>query len=110
MIRIHKEHDVLKTGSYVYLKGGYQWIAYGRFNRNDQMVVVLNNAEEAQDLTVPVWNLGISGDCELANVIMTHADGYHMDEQVWPVERGCVNITMPAYSAVVLKARNKMKG
>ena len=109
MIRIHKEHEVLKTGSYVYLKGGYQWLSFGRFNREDQMVVILNNAPEAQDLTVPVWSLGISGDCELVSLMMTNEEGYHMDEQTWPVERGCVNITMPAYSATVLKARRKTK-
>ena len=109
MIRIHKEHEVLKTGSYVYLAGGYQWLAYGRFNRQDQMVVILNNDENSQSLKVPVWNLGISGDAELVCLMMTDEKGYTMDEQVWMVEGGCVNIELPAYSSILLKARNKNK-
>ena len=109
MIRIHKDYKVLKTGSYVYLKGGYQWLAYGRFDREDQMVVILNNDKKTQNLLVPVWNLGISGDCEMVSVITTGESGYHLEEDMWPVEHGCVNISMPAYSSILLKAKNKSK-
>ena len=109
MIRIHKAYEVLKTGSYVYLKGGYQWLAYGRFNRQNQMVVILNNDEKPQTVTVPVWNLGITGDCDLVSLITTCESGYHMEERVWPVEHGCIKITMPAYSSILLKAKKNRR-
>ena len=109
MIKIHKTYDVLKTGSYTYLAGGYQWLSYGRFNRSEQMVVVLNNGDTEQTVTVPVWNLGIGGDSELTSLIMTDEDGYSMEEQVWQIERGCIRVTLPAYSSILLKAKNKSR-
>ena len=109
IIRIHKENDVLKTGSYRFLDGGYQWISYGRFNRKDQMVIILNNDDHEQQLKVPVWYLGISGDMEMECVISTNEAGYYTRALIWPVERGYVNIRMERYSSVILRAKSKSR-
>ena len=105
MIHIHKKYEVLKTGSYLYLGGGQQWLSYGRFNRQEQMVIVINNASEVQTLNIPVWNLGISGDEELVSVMTTDESGHYKLENTWKVERGCINISMKPYSGILLKAK-----
>ena len=105
MIHIHKKYEVLKTGSYLYLGGGQQWLSYGRFNRREQMVIVINNASEVQTLNIPVWNLGISGDEELVSVMTTDESGHYKLENTWKVERGCINISMKPYSGILLKVK-----
>ena len=48
MIAIHKEHRALRTGSLKMLSAEYQYLAYGRFNREEQFVVLINNDDRAR--------------------------------------------------------------
>ena len=109
MIRIHKENQVLKTGSYCYLAGGYQWLAFGRFNRNEQMVVILNNDDQDKEVQVPVRILGVANDSEMVTIMRTNEDGYYTKMMSYSIERGYVHTTMERYSGLLLKAKTKNK-
>ncbi len=47
MIRIHKEHPALRTGSLNILSWDENVLAYGRFLGEDRIVAIINNRSEA---------------------------------------------------------------
>ena len=55
MIRIHKEHPALRTGSLNILAWKENIFSFARFNQEEQIVVIINNRSELAEVTVPVW-------------------------------------------------------
>ena len=52
MIRIHKEQEILRTGSIKMLTWANNVLAYGRFQDDEQIVVILNNSKELKSKSV----------------------------------------------------------
>lgn len=102
MIQIHKENRELLTGSLKYLIGEYNLIGYGRFNKEAQTVVVVNNNEHEITKEVSVWHLGIPKESRLKRLMLTHKDGFTTEEYDYPVKAGKVMLTLPPTSAIVL--------
>ena len=103
MIRIHKENEALRTGSVKFLQGEKDVLAYGRFNRKQQFVVILNNSEDKKEITQEVWTIGIPKKGSLERLIITTEAGYSLMPKDYPVEDGRVTVTLMPHSAVVLK-------
>ena len=108
MIRIHRENEALRTGSLKFLGGGKNLLAYGRFNRKQQFVVLLNNAAEEQQVTQEVWLAGIPKDAKLERVIITTEVGYSLMPHTYQVEDGSITLTLMPHSAVVLKCEQQL--
>ncbi|MEY8411141.1 glycoside hydrolase family 13 protein [Lachnospiraceae bacterium 62-26] len=112
MIRIHKEHPALRTGSLNILNGSirvsdgndneYNILAYGRFQGDDRIVVIVNNRSELTEVTVPVWMAEVPAKCRMKKLMYTYQDGYSVDYEEYLVENGEVVVNMGAYSALVL--------
>ena len=112
MIRIHKEHPALRTGSLNILNGSirvsdgndneYNILAYGRFQGDDRIVVIVNNRSELTEVTVPVWMAEVPVKCRMKKLMYTYQDGYSVDYEEYLVENGEVVVNMGAYSALVL--------
>lgn len=110
MIRIHKEHKALKTGSLNILNGflrvsngdEYNVLAYGRFQEDDRVVVIINNRSELAEITVPVWMAEIPRKGRMKKLLYSYQDGYSVEEEEYLVEDGEVVVNMGAYSALVL--------
>lgn len=110
MIRIHKEHRALKTGSLNILNGylrvsngdEYNILAYGRFEGNDRIVVIINNRSELAEITVPVWMVEVPRKCRMKKLLYSYQEGYSVDEEEYLVENGEIVANMGAYSALVL--------
>ena len=47
--------EVLMSGSYKQLLSEYNLISYARFNRDDAVIVIINNSPEERRTKVPVW-------------------------------------------------------
>lgn len=109
IIRIHKESEALKTGSYYYLAGGYQWLSFGRFNRNEQMVTILNNDDQDKEVRVPVWILGVGSDTEMVTVMRTNESGYYTNSMCYSIDHGYICISMEKYSGLLLKGKKKSR-
>lgn len=103
MIRIHKEHSALRTGSVKFLTGKKDLLCYGRFNRSQQFVVLVNNAAEEQTAELDVWPLGIPKDAVLNRLMITTEIGYSLMPERYEVTGGMLTVKMQRYSAVVLK-------
>lgn len=104
IIRIRKENEVLRRGSVMFLHGEYKLVAYGRFNRTDKMVVVLNNNYEEMSVRLDVNCLGMRDGDKVRQLILTTEESYIMEQRIYVVENNQLFITMPKISSIVLKA------
>ena len=104
IIRIRKENEVLRRGSVMFLHGEYKLVAYGRFNRTDKMVVVLNNNYEEMSVRLDVNCLGMRDGDKVRQLILTTEESYIMEQRTYVVENNQLFITMPKISSIVLKA------
>lgn len=103
LIRIHKEHQVLRTGSILFLFGEYQCISYGRFDDNEHIVVAINISQDTRHMEIPVWRLGMTQPTRMACVILTDAGGFSIETKVYPVQSGKLILDCPPETAVLVK-------
>lgn len=108
LIRIHKEHQVLRTGSILFLFGEYQCISYGRFDDNEHIVVAINISQDTRHMEIPVWRLGVTQPTRMARVILTDAGGFSIETKVYQVQSGKLILDCPPETAVLVKDIGKL--
>ncbi len=101
IIRLHKSYPVLNSGSLAFLHGDYQVLSYGRFSRQEKMVVIFNNQEESKELAVKVWRAGVENGQILRRIFLTDSSGFNEEYADYAVVDGKLKVTMPPYSAAV---------
>ena len=102
MIRIHKEHPALRTGSLNILSWDENVLAYGRFLGEDRIVAIINNRSELTEVTVPVWQVEVPMKCRMKRLIYSYSDGYTIEDEEYLVDDGEVVVNMGAHSALIL--------
>lgn len=107
MIRIHKTNKEFLTGSLKYVDGDYNVIGYGRFTREGQSLILVNNNDYEITKEWSVWYLGIPKECVLSRLMLTTAEGYTTEVKEYPVISGKVKMVMPPTSAVILRHENR---
>ncbi len=103
VIKMHKECKVLSTGSYKPLISEYNLIAYGRFDRNDMVVVIVNNSDDERRVHVPVWEIGLMRDYDMEQIFVTYENGYDNNKLGYSVKEGWLDVGMRNKSAMVLR-------
>lgn len=103
MIRIHKRNKEFLTGSLKFVEGDYNLIGYGRFTREGQSLILVNNNDYEVTKEWSVWYLGIPKECALNRLMLTTAEGYSAAPKEYPVIAGKVKVTLPPTSAVILR-------
>ena len=107
IIRIRKANEELRTGSIKYIDADYNYLAYGRFNRKEQCVVLINNNNYELEKVVTVWEAGTKKEGTMVQLMMTHENGYSTEPVEYTVKAGKIRIKLPKTSAVVLKFRKE---
>lgn len=105
LIKMRREREELRTGSIKYVDADYNFLAYGRFNRNGQSVVIINNNDHEVTREISIWELNIPKEAVLYRIIQTGEEGYVTDSGEYVVLAGKVNITLPKTSAIILEYR-----
>lgn len=108
IIRIHKENKELLTGSLKHVMADYNVIGFGRFNREEQTLVLVNNNDYEITKEVSVWDMGVPRECVMERLLLTTAEGFVTEKVEYPVVSGKVNITLSKTSAIILKHRKKI--
>ncbi len=103
IIRIRKGIPALRKGSIKYIDADYNYLAYGRFDRQDQCVVLVNNNHHEITKTVSVWEAGTPKEGTMVQLIATDDNGYTLENKEYEIKAGKISITLPKTSAVVLK-------
>ncbi len=104
MIRIHKENPAFRTGSVKFLNGEENLLCYGRFNRQQSFVVIINNDDKSRKIDLSVWAVGVPRYGKLKQVMFTNEDGYSTNPVEYTLNNGRLDITLPRTSAVVLES------
>lgn len=107
IIRIHRQNKEFKTGSLKCLTLDYNFLAYGRFTKNNHSVVLINNNENEITKELSVWELGIPRDCTLQRLILTGERGYDINPMEIEVSAGRITVTMPKTSSMTLQYRTE---
>lgn len=106
MIRIHKENPEILTGSAIMLHKDYNVIAYARFNKYEQIIVIVNNNDYEKEVEMRVWQTGAPRECIGKRLMLTTAGGYTTDAADIEITNGRLKLTMPSTSAIVIKTTN----
>lgn len=106
LIRIHKHYEVFKTGSLQWLVKEENLLAYGRFNNDDQFVVIINHSSELKEVHVPVWILGVPLQGGMRRLIYSYENGYTTEFDEIHVVDGEIVVNMGSHSALI--AKNKV--
>lgn len=103
IIRLRRENGELRNGSIKYIDSDYNYLAYGRFHRKGQCVILINN--NAQEITreVAVWEVGISKSGAMVRLLQTSEEGHTLKAQEYEIQAGKITITLPKTSGTILK-------
>lgn len=109
MIRIHRKYEILKTGSLAFLWNDYQGLAYARFSREEQIIVIINNRQEDREVEIPLWQAGISrlGDVKLQRIMVSDKDNFTEQEEEFVASAGILRVLMPGTGVMVLWHKNQ---
>ena len=103
MIRIHKRYPVFKEDSVQMLEWRENVLAYARTDQNQRIVVIINNSDALEEVTVPVWQAEIPMRGRMRRLMYSYHEGYTTEYEEYIVEDGEIVVNMGAYSALVLK-------
>lgn len=108
MIKLHKDYKILSDGSLTFLWNDFNGLGYARFSCDEQILVLINNRDEAREVDVPVWQAGITRleKTSLTRIMQTSKTGYTEEEEIIEAVAGSIKITLPAVSATVLYHKN----
>lgn len=104
MIKIHKKYPAFMEGSLKFIHGEKNVFCYGRFTDSDYAIVMLNNNDKAKKFVIPVWQIGVTDDYKMQQIMLTIEEGHAEDKVDYPVKNGYVTITMPKHSGTILHA------
>ncbi len=103
MIGIHKEYPVFREGSLLMLVWKRNILAYARFDRQERIIVIVNNCDALKEVTVPVWRAEVPVKCRMRRLMYSYKESYTTEYEEYIVEDGELVVNMGAYSALVLK-------
>ena len=103
MIRIHKRYSVFREGSVLMLMWRENVLAYARMDQEQKIVVIINNSDALEEVTVPVWQAEIPMRDRMRRLMYSYREGYTTEYEEYIVEDGEIVVNMGAYSALVLK-------
>ena len=103
LIRIHKDYTAMKTGSLMRLNGEQGFVSYGRVYKKERFIVAINESKKEKEVTIPVWQLGITDDKTLVRLIETDEKGHNLGAVTYHAEDGMLSLSMKPVSAVIIK-------
>lgn len=102
LISLRNRHPVFRTGSIKMVDSDYNFLAYGRFDRNEQILVIINNNDTPVHKDLTVWEIGTTRSGIMKTVFSTDKNGYNMGGEQYSLKCGILDITVPVESATIL--------
>lgn len=101
-ICIHKQNEVLKTGSYMPLIADDNVICYGRFLGDEAVIAAVNTSDEDKRLQIPVWMLGNNSET-WGRLLETSREFYNCGRITVNADNGILSILIKENSSVIYK-------
>lgn len=103
IIRLRRENDELRRGSIKYIDSDYNYLAYGRFHRKGQCVILINNNSREITKDVAVWEAGTAKSGKVRILLQTTQEGYSLERTEYELHAGKIHITLPPFSGTIVK-------
>lgn len=107
MVHIRKQNPELREGSLLKLYVQPYVTAYARFTDTERCVVIVNCSDMIKDISMTVWEAGVSPESVMDRIMLTTQEGYNTEVVEIPVIKGRIEVSLLAQSAIVLKHRSK---
>ena len=101
MIGLHKRYQVFRTGSIKILKVEECVLAYGRFDTQNQFVIVVNSSEELRQAHIPVQLAELPMEGKVERLVYSNSEGYTTESSTYLIEAGNIIIHMEPHSAAI---------
>ncbi len=103
IIRLRNENNELRYGSIKPVESDYNFLAYGRFHKEGQCLILINNNQNDIEKEIPVWELGIPKTGTMQTLLWTDDSGYHLKALEYEIKAGKIKIKLPKTCGVILK-------
>ena len=107
IIRIRKENDELRIGSIKFVDHSHNFLAYGRFHKEGQSLILVNNNEDAVSKELSVWELGIPKKGIMKTLFVTNEEGHFVTGKDYDISAGKIQIQMAPKSTMILKYKGE---
>ena len=101
MVKVHKQYSCFKGGSYKPLAWGMHWIAYGRFDRDVQAVILVNNRREHLTVTLPVWLVCVPLRTRMERIVQSTPGSYNVGSKIAEVSDGQMEVCVGPQTASI---------
>lgn len=105
IIRIHKDYEAFKTGSLKMLYWSDNILAYGRFQGNEQFVIIINNSGDRAEVHIPAWLAEVPMQGSMRRIMYSYENGYTTEYEEYLIRDGEVSANMGSHSALILKTQ-----
>ena len=85
------------------MEGDYNFLAYGRFHRRGQCLILINNNDHPITRKLMVWVLGTPKHGKMRTLIQTGREGYSLGGPEYELTAGRITVEIPGTCAMVLK-------
>lgn len=106
LIAIRRTYESLRTGSLKMIYGEHNIISYGRWDKDSKIVVIINNSDTRREVKVPVWEIGVTDQDTMEQLIETTKEGYNTEEKIHFVYHGKLHMNIEPFSGLVMKTKN----
>jgi alpha-glucosidase len=103
LIALRKQHVELRTGALKRVDGEGPYLAYGRFQKEGQCLILINNGKETLQKDVYVRQLGVLTDGKMCTLLASDANGYCTEGIEYEINDGTIHVELPPTSAWILK-------
>ncbi len=104
IIKVHKDYECIRNGSFLRMYSAHNILAYARFNRDETIVVAINNGENAAEIEMPVKYAHVPKNSQMSLLFQTDEEGFERFPELTrtvPVQSGRLKVTVPATGALV---------
>ena len=105
LIRIHRTYPAARTGSFRMLHCEHGILSFGRFDREDQIFVAVNNNDTAKIVIFSVEEIGVNTPF-FVSLMLTTEHTMLPEARFYSIADGKLSLTMPPFSSFVLKNFN----
>lgn len=105
LICLRNKYNELRTGSIKYVDSDYNYLAYARFHRKGQSLILINNNSTSLTRQIRVWEIGTPKEGAMVRLIATSEDGYSLEPVEYELRAGRITVTIPPCCAMILRYR-----
>lgn len=105
LIDIHKKYRAFAWGSLDYLYMGYGLMCYGRWIKDEKIIVILNNNDNRQSVLVPAWRIEVANGTKFTKILESGEDSWNTNEETYIVSEGCIRVECKAQGSCIIVAK-----